>query len=201
MINRIILVFFVSTIFYTVSALEVSLSAGMSKFTYVEISENLKEDMYEVDSFLAGVGVNQKIGIFEMFTTLKAQLPYNATFKDLYGTDSTNYLVGHFYYGLNVQAGLMYPIIDNKFRVKAGVLFNYDFFYFKDEAINIGTETIFSVLGNGIKLDLSYNLNNKYTFGATGSYDLNYLPLHKRGYEFKWSTNLTFGLYFGYIIY
>lgn len=191
---------FVFTTFYTVSALEVSLCGGMSKFTYVEISENLKEDMYEIDSFLVGAGVNQKISIFEMFTTVKAQLPYNVAFKDLYGTDSKNYLEGQFYYGLNLQAGVMYPIIDNKFRVKAGVLFNYDFFYFKDEAINIGTETVFSVLGNGIKLDLSYNLNNKYTFGANGSFDLNYLPLHKRGDEFKWSTNLAFGLYFGYII-
>lgn len=199
--NRIGLIVFLLLASVQLFSFEMGLSGGISKFSYIEISENKKEDLYEIDSFLVGITMNQRVSIIEFYSSVLAQLPYKVSLTDLYGTSPKNYLEGQFYYGLNFQAGVLFPIIESFVIFKAGAVFNLDYFYFKDESINVGNETVFSVLGNGIILDLSYPVNDHFSFGINSSYNINYLPLYSRGGEFKWSSNLKFGAYISYVIF
>lgn len=182
----------------SMGAKEIAVEAGISRFKYLEVSENLKEDLYKINSGIVGLRYKDRISVVDLVVSLNAQLPYEVFLEDLYGEDSRNYLEGTSYFGLNFQAGALYPVVESKVHVSAGLLFNFDHFYFKDTYNDPNGEYVFSVFGNAIEIDLSYPINYGYKVGVTSSFAGNYLMLHERGDEFKWSYNMIFGAYVSY---
>ncbi len=198
----IILIVFISFSLINISALDLGVEGGISTFNYCELSENLKEDLYTFNSGIAGIKAKQKLSKFELVGFIGAQLPFEALFTDLYGQDTTNYLISFFYFGINSKIGLYYPIIDKGVKLSVGIFINYDFFYLKNMSFDLfGDEVIFSVLGNGIELDFEIPMTNKLTLGLSGSFSLNYLPLYERGGSLKWSNNINIGGYCTYNIF
>lgn len=193
--------FFILLSFIFVSSLgarEIAVEAGISRFKYLEVSENLKEDLYKINSALVGFRYKEKGSVGDVVGSINLQMPYEVFIEDLYGEDSRNYLEGTTYYGLNIQLGTLYPIIEKKINLSAGLLFNYDYFYFKDNYNNVGKEFRFSVLGYAVEIDIDYPINEKFKVGLTNAFIVNCAMLHRRGEEFKWSYNMSLGTYVSY---
>lgn len=181
-------------------SIDLSVHGGYSTFNYTEISENLKEDRYTINSAFVGAKVKKSLSKVEILAGASFHRPYEILFKDLYGDDPANYLMGMYFYGLNCQVGALYPVLNRRVKFSVGALFNFDFFYFRDQQNNIGAEYYYSVLGNGLVLDLSYNVNKWLLIGLNSSFNINYLPIHQRGEEFKWSNNFIIGPYLSLVL-
>lgn len=183
-------------VMFKLNSLEIGLVGGFSTFRYLEVSENLKEDLYTINSGYIGLrGEKSILDNFMLIANTTLQMPHEVYLEDLYGKDSNNYLDGMFYYGLNNQVGISYQLIKSRVELSLGVLFNMDFFYFKDLEEDSGKQYYFSSLGNGVEVDFSIPISN-INIGILSSFNINYIPLHSRGDEFKWANNFRIGPYF-----
>ncbi len=193
--SRFYFVILLFSLIYTLGSLELGVSGGFSSFRYLEVSKNLKEDLYTINSRYIGLRAKKRLYGLYFIGDLSLQMPYEVYLEDLYGKDSTNYLEGMFYYGINTQIGVLYPIVESRVNLSVGLLFNMDHFYFKDLEINPGDEFYFSSLGNGVQIDFNIPIS-KVRIGILSSFSVNYIPLHRRGDEYKWSNNFRVGPYF-----
>ncbi len=196
--------FYIFTVLLLVSSyiysLEIGLESGASFFSYAEVSENNKDDLYQINSGLIGVVASQDISFVDVLLSVKAQLPYELTFTDAFGTDDFNYLEGLYYYGLNSQLGVSYPIINNKMNLSVGLLFNHDYFYFEDQSKTSDNVYVFSVIGNAIRLNFAAPITSKLEVGINGAGAVNYLPVGDRAGQLKWSYNILVNAFLMYKI-
>lgn len=173
----------------SIFSLDLSVRVGVSNFTYSEVSYN-KDNIYEINCLIAGPAVNFDLGKFKIYNFLGYQLPHKVTFKDALGEDPTNYIMGKFFYGFNNSLGVLYPFEVYRFTISPGTYINFDYIYLKDQQSD--DEFIYSVLGNGISLDLDFSLTETFKIGGVGAIAYNYLPLYDTGNEFKYSYNYYF---------
>lgn len=173
------------------SALSLGFDIGHTSFRYAEVGDNSKDDLYSLNSILLGVNVGTSINRLNLKGSVSAQLPYDFTFSDAFGTDEANYLEYFYYYGLNTQLSLSYEVIHyNKISLFLGTFLNYDYFYFKDMVVSIGSEFEYSVLGLGPNLSVQVPLGTSLYLLINGSYVFDFLPLYSRGNDFLWSDNI-----------
>lgn len=177
------------TIPFSLFSLDLSARVGVSNFTYSEVSYN-KDNIYDINCLIVGPVVHFDIGKFKIFNFLGYQLPYKITFKDALGEDPTNYIEGKFFYGFNNSLGVLYPFEIYRFTISPGTYLNFDYIYLKDQ--NSNDEFIYSVLGNGLSLDLDFAFSDTFKIGGVAAMAYNYLPLNNTGNEFKYSYNYYF---------
>lgn len=192
MINRNLLIFILTvSLFNRLYSFDIGLEAGVSYFNYAEVGVNNKDDLYTMRSSLVGFTFKKSLSIFELKTSLRAQVPFDLTFTDAFGEDDTNYLDTLIYFGGNLQLSLLYPILQiGSSCFYIGPLINYDYFYFEDFIVGRDDKYIYSVVGIGICLDYLYHLTSNFSISLTGSYNYNILDTWTRDGTINWSNNL-----------
>lgn len=186
MINRnviiLTLVILIPAFAYTI---DISTKIGGSTITYAEVGPYKKDNLYEIKSLLVGPAVYYRYKKVDLYNYFAYQLPNEVLFEDALGEDPTNYIEGKFFYGFNNNLGVIYPIELNIFTISPGVYFNFEYIYMKDQAS--GEEFIYSIMGNGVSLDLTLSFGKYIAIGASGGFAYNYLPLYDRGNDLLYS--------------
>lgn len=165
--------------------IDISTKIGGSTITYAEKGPYKKDNLYEIKSLLVGPAAYYRFKYVELYNYFAYQLPNEVSFKDALGEDPTNYIEGKFFYGFNNNLGALYPIELSVFTISPGLYFNFEYIYMKDEAS--GEEFIYSIMGNGVSLDLTLNLGKYFAIGASSGVSYNYLPLYDRGTDLIYS--------------
>lgn len=184
----IVALFFIPACLYS---LDIAVIGGISNFTYSE-EKFRKDNIYDISCLIVGPAVYIDMGKYKIFNYLGYQLPNEVTFIDALGEDPTNYIENKFFYGFNNKLGIVYPFEFSKGAVSPGAFINFDYIYLKDQSSN--DEFIFSVLGNGVSLDLELYLTKKFSVGGVAAIAYNYLSLNDMGNEFKYSYNYYLNL-------
>ncbi|QEN04965.1 hypothetical protein EW093_09675 [Thiospirochaeta perfilievii] len=192
-----ILLLFTTSIF----SIDLGLSGGFSRLSYVEVGINNKEDEYIFNSLLGGLEINSTLNSFIVNTSVSVQVPYDLQFNDALGRDEFNYLSGLFFFGGNVNLGLLYPfIINSTTDLQIGPVLSYDIIFLRDNVIGYSDEYLFSVLGSGLEFKFIKNLSDCLDLSINLDWVINFLPINSRSGEYKWSYNFLTTIGFLYKI-
>lgn len=179
---------------FNIFSLDLGLTGGVANLTYAEVSEDNKDDLYEIKSVLYGIDFVKSISpSIDITGAIMAQVPYSLRFTDALGTDDYNYLMNLIFFGGNFRTGVLFPYrVHPRFVISPGFFLNYDLLYFKDAVIGENDSYIFSIFGTGLELNIKYRMTERFWLVARENAALNFLPLGNRPGKLKWSYNLMF---------